>query len=739
MSMKAWMAVAAGMLPAQLGVAQVLHVDDDAPLGGDGQSWQTAYRYLQDALYEAQTDASIEEIRIAAGTYRPDQDESGRVTLDDPNAAFRLHQRSVSLIGGFNGYGSDDPDGLRDLDAVLTGTIGDPDDGEDNSRTVLDMVLGDPADVGSEPQRVVFSRLSVLWTKDDAASVSGVPSVPVALFVDRCGFHGPLGSAVALDVSLGLGQASDAATSSFQAVESRFTSDLRVEASDISLEDVAFEGRDPQFGSITAQLIDLDTGGEGVVSLRDVEVFGFERFRTVGPIDATGLHLDRVNRFYGAMYPSAELDTSTFDDCIFHVVNAGSGLYTLDLPHAARVTSSAFIACSADRAIVPDLSSLESVTVTACVASSLGFVAELVDSELIENRFDELASVRDRVVGTSFVDNDIIIGLSVNLSEVSDLRFVGNTASEGPLLGLTFSPTDVTRCEFIGNLSGGMLAGRRFSPSSDRSWKLSSSRFENNVSWGPMIDAKVDLSDSLVAGHVVLDRTNPLIRGAERVLACTIIGNATGGPEIGFIDPGPSGLDIDGSIIRVDPLETLTLHADTIRDSVLGAGVFEGVPLLKNTLLSQPVFVDEVGADGLLYSGDEDWTLAPGSPGIDLSGLGLLDGIGRTDLAGTPRFVDSLGDGVFAMDAGALERQGGTLPICETDLIASGRGFAPDGVIQVADLTRFVEQWVAGNPATDITTTGAVDPTSPGWDQPDRAINTVDLTRFVERWLEGCP
>ncbi len=30
--------------------ADTIFVDDDAPLGGDGLSWATAYRFLQDAL-----------------------------------------------------------------------------------------------------------------------------------------------------------------------------------------------------------------------------------------------------------------------------------------------------------------------------------------------------------------------------------------------------------------------------------------------------------------------------------------------------------------------------------------------------------------------------------------------------------------------------------------------------------------------------------------------------------------
>ena len=37
----------------QLGALIDMYVDDDASLGGDGTSWETAYKYLQDALIGA--------------------------------------------------------------------------------------------------------------------------------------------------------------------------------------------------------------------------------------------------------------------------------------------------------------------------------------------------------------------------------------------------------------------------------------------------------------------------------------------------------------------------------------------------------------------------------------------------------------------------------------------------------------------------------------------------------------
>ena len=42
--------------------AQVLYVDDDAPLGGDGLSWDTPFSYLQDALYTAAGDPGVAEV-----------------------------------------------------------------------------------------------------------------------------------------------------------------------------------------------------------------------------------------------------------------------------------------------------------------------------------------------------------------------------------------------------------------------------------------------------------------------------------------------------------------------------------------------------------------------------------------------------------------------------------------------------------------------------------------------------
>jgi hypothetical protein len=55
----------------------VLYVDDDAPPAGNGLTWYTACRFLQDALAIASDPGNgVTEIHVAQGTYAPDRDES---------------------------------------------------------------------------------------------------------------------------------------------------------------------------------------------------------------------------------------------------------------------------------------------------------------------------------------------------------------------------------------------------------------------------------------------------------------------------------------------------------------------------------------------------------------------------------------------------------------------------------------------------------------------------------------
>lgn len=101
------------LLLASTAAGKTIYVDDDANVPGDGSSWATAFTWLQHALAVAEAG---DEIRVAHGSYRPDQglsaptrprrsggtmNEAG--TLGSPGATFLL-KNGVTLMGGFAGF-----------------------------------------------------------------------------------------------------------------------------------------------------------------------------------------------------------------------------------------------------------------------------------------------------------------------------------------------------------------------------------------------------------------------------------------------------------------------------------------------------------------------------------------------------------------------------------------------------------------------------------------------------------
>ena len=102
----------------------ILFVDEDAPPNGDGLSWNTAFRYLQDALVHASVPANgVNEVRVAQGMYLPDRDEANPSGTGARAATFQLIS-GVDLLGGYAGLGAPDPD-VRDPDQYETTLNGD--------------------------------------------------------------------------------------------------------------------------------------------------------------------------------------------------------------------------------------------------------------------------------------------------------------------------------------------------------------------------------------------------------------------------------------------------------------------------------------------------------------------------------------------------------------------------------------------------------------------------------------
>ncbi|MHC4427243.1 MAG: right-handed parallel beta-helix repeat-containing protein, partial [Planctomycetota bacterium] len=181
---------------------QVLYVDDDALPGGDGLSWTTAYRFLQDALAHASASSgTVTEIHVGQGVYTPDRDEANPDGISDccathggpgcnepacevavcavlplccsaewdascvalagelceplcadaRQATFQL-VNGVTLAGGYAGPGTPDPD-ARDVDtypSVLSGDLfgnDGPGSFENNQENAYNVVTGSGTDL----------------------------------------------------------------------------------------------------------------------------------------------------------------------------------------------------------------------------------------------------------------------------------------------------------------------------------------------------------------------------------------------------------------------------------------------------------------------------------------------------------------------------------------------------------------------------------------------------------------
>jgi predicted outer membrane repeat protein len=147
----------------------VLYVDDDAPGGGNGQSWGEAFEDLQDALWRASfVNRGTVEIRIAQGIYTPDRGTGVREalfmidsTLVGSVSSGMVGGFHLSLRGAFAGIKALDPN-ERDANrfkSVLSGDLNGDDlpgfvNYDENSHRIMQVQgVGDP---GVELDGLVF-------------------------------------------------------------------------------------------------------------------------------------------------------------------------------------------------------------------------------------------------------------------------------------------------------------------------------------------------------------------------------------------------------------------------------------------------------------------------------------------------------------------------------------------------------------------------------------------------------
>lgn len=133
--------VTAAIVPSPMGgngASVVLYVDDDAPPGGDGSSWDSAFNLLAPALQAAST--QFADVLVAQGQYYPDRLDTNNPSAGtgDRGASFVVSD-GVRIFGGFAGRGAPAPNRVYPGVYVtrLSGDINSPGVKTDNSYHVV--------------------------------------------------------------------------------------------------------------------------------------------------------------------------------------------------------------------------------------------------------------------------------------------------------------------------------------------------------------------------------------------------------------------------------------------------------------------------------------------------------------------------------------------------------------------------------------------------------------------------
>ncbi len=131
----------------QVSCVALYYVDMNAPIGGNGYSWNTAFNNLQDALFNA---VSGDSIWVAQGVYYPDI--GGGHVNNNRSASFIL-KNGVSVYGGFNA--TETQLNQRNPETNVTILSGDiaQDDGNSDGNNILEDKFGA---VGSNSYQVVL-------------------------------------------------------------------------------------------------------------------------------------------------------------------------------------------------------------------------------------------------------------------------------------------------------------------------------------------------------------------------------------------------------------------------------------------------------------------------------------------------------------------------------------------------------------------------------------------------------
>lgn len=290
---------------------------------------------------------------------------------------------------------------------------------------------------------------------------------------------------------------------------------------------------------------------------------------------------------------------------------------------------------------------------------------------------------------------------SLNDTVVSYNRAIGEPVAAyagAAYLTATQLPGSITRCEFLGNSSDGATGGVFFIGGSpvvrDTTFLGNHATVGGNAGFYARLLEDAEFSNITVAFNTN-DPFN-ITAGASFDTGSTgaISNSVFWGNKVYF----SNGTIYQNQNAQLRNFPNMTLTSSTVQ---YWDGTLPGV----DNNGDDPLFLDPIGPDGVIDSGDENARLGDGSAAIDTGNDGLTSS--ATDLDGNNRFVGTV-------DRGAYEAQP---PACPADING-------DRVLDNGDIGAFVAAFLAGSPAAEFNGDGILD--------------NGDIGAFVTAFLAGC-
>lgn len=713
-----------GIVTATAG-AQTLLVDDDAPLGGDGQTWQTAHRFLTNAIAAASPGT---EIRVAQGLYRPDRMEAFPDGTGNRFISFPLYNE-VSILGGYAGIGAVDPS-QRDPQTFLTVLSGDL-DGDD------DELLN----YGDNSRHVVTASAVSSSAVLDGVTVTAGYASPGP---DNAGggLYVTFGSATISDCEFyrnvgANGGAVASVDSSPEIVDCRFRENLGAIGGAL-LNDAG--GDLTLIGCSFRDNVATSSGG-GAVASRENSLTSFVDCHFIGnSSDSDG----------GALLLLDSLVVC--ESCLFssnHAEDVGGAIYadTVDL----TLLGCTFNDCdSVEGGAVYQSGSLGLLTVTFCSfslnsgASGAGALAvDTIPYSVLDSTFD------DNVTG----GNGGGVKISGADGRFERVEFRGNSAtSNAGAINLYQAPLEIANCRFISNDAGrgGAIDVDPGSGNGHLCRVVSCSFYGNHSTssagaiYATRPDTLLELANCVLSGNSAGGDGGGLhLDGCSAAIVnCTVASNdagSTGGGLLAEFSAAGAVMSLVNSIVHGnldsegngESAQVRTIFDSPSVDYCCIEGLTGSLGGSGNTGLD-PVFLDLDGPDDVSGTEDDDLRIDRTSPCVDAGDVTALPADGMDldadgdpfeplplDFHGNPRRLDApdvVDTGVGAapiVDMGAAE----FIDQLVYEVFIRGDGNS-DGVIDVSDVIFGLEyQFLAGAStcldSLDITDDGNIDLNDP--------------------------